>query len=413
MPTIAEMHSQRHACLAECDKIASKAQADGRRDLTADEQQRFDRLHTTAAELHQALASAAGRVVDTAEAAYEPAGQRVGTYRGHGVYVAHGSAAARRAQAGYVAAWRAGMFGGMPKAVGTDVSDGGFHLAPPQFVAGLLKGLDDGGWFRRLATVRPPTTAPRVTQATRTAQTAAVVWAEHIPAEDPDADPKFGGYSLYPHWLSGEFLVAAGVVSAPGGEDAVRGELVAAAAAAEERAFVSGDGAGKPLGLFHPGAPGQGIGTDRDLAGDVTSVDTWIDARLSLRSVYLRSPSLRWVMHPGAYKVAAKIKDTAGRPLVTRAQRAGDPDHIDGVAIELTDDAPTGSGPNGAYVAGDYLAVVGDLRFYDIQDGLDFGINRHQDERCARRGLFSFIFRRKVDGTPRVAEAFTRLKVGT
>lgn len=294
--------------------------------------------------------------------------------------------------------------------LGTDPNAGGWNLAPPEYVAGVVGALYSGNWFRKLCTVRPPIVRQTVTIASRTVQTSAVVWGEDVPANgpDPSGQPQFGSFTLRPQWMSGAFEVSMDLAASANADAVIRGELVAAAGAVEEAAFVAGDGIGKPVGLFFPSA--QGIPTTRDVVADPSGIDAWTDARRMLRAVYQRSPGLRWLMHPNAYAYALKLKSTDGVPLVTRPQRAGDPPHIDGVPVELSDDAPAGTPGDGTYASGDYLACVGDLSQYDVQDGADLFVTRHADSVSMRRGRVLYIFRRKVDGCPRVAEAFVRLK---
>lgn len=73
------------------------------------------------------------------------------------------------------------------------------------------------------------------------------------------------------------------------------------------------------MGLF--GACDSGIGTARDVTGDPAALETWMDTKFSLRAVYLRSPSLRWVMHPLAMRLLSRLKSTAGEPLYTLPDR--------------------------------------------------------------------------------------------
>lgn len=331
-----------------------------------------------------------------------------GESRGQPVPQEHGSAIGDSNGTEYAERFAAYLRGDpvASSALSADPTNGGLYLAPPEYAAGVAQALDDGNWFRKLCTVRPPTTQLEVVQTSRKSQASGIVWSEQLPAYDPGKQPTFGGYKLTPHFMSGEFEVSVTLASGANANQVIRNELVSAAGEVEEAAFVAGDGVQKPLGLFP--VHEQGVPASRNYSVSLTSADDWVEAKLTLRSVYLRSPSLRWIMHPLAYQLARTLKTAGGEPLVI-AGRGGMGPTIDGTLIELSDHAPIGTDTGNAYKTGDTLAMIGDLSAYDVQDGVNFGIARHLDGTYYRAGKVLYIFRRKVDGCPRIGEAFTRL----
>ena len=131
----------------------------------------------------------------------------------------------------YAAHFRSYLRGGpTPEAaLETDIEQKGGFAAPPEFVAEVAKGLDNGGWFRRLARVLPPTAAPKVVRPRRTAKAGSVAWGQETSLPATETALKFGSYTLTPHYLTGEVEVARGVTDAPNGEAAVLEEILTAA----------------------------------------------------------------------------------------------------------------------------------------------------------------------------------------
>ena len=299
--------------------------------------------------------------------------------------------------------------GGINAALQTDIADRGGYLAPPQFVAELTKELATSFWFRQLARVLPPTTAPEVHRVRRDQRADSFLWTAELAEPTVNSAMRLGLHTLAPHYMSSEFEISVSLLqAAPSAEGVVQTEIVERAGDAEEAAFVAGDGIGKPLGIFTPSA--FGVGTSRDITGNPNSLDTYHTVRYSLRAPYLRSDSLRWLMNPLAGLQLSKLKSGTGEPIWKPSGEVGKPDMLAGVPIAYSDNAPTGSGTNGAYQTGDYFAAIGALDYYDIQDGQTY-ILRLKDSERTRRNVVGFIARRKLDGKPRVAEAFARLKV--
>ncbi len=280
---------------------------------------------------------------------------------------------------------------------------GGGYLAPAEYRRGLTHG-PDTTFFRALANVRPPTDRPSVSQAGRRSL-ATVAWSETLP--EPSG-LKIGLLTLTPQYLSGRLIVSKDLANTPGNEAILMNEILAAAGREEERAFVAGDGITQPLGVFT--AAEQGIPTGRDVTGPA-GLDVFVTALTSIPARHLRSASLRWVMHPRAYALLLALKASTGEPLVETGDGPDARPTVLGVPVELTDDAPAGSGAGGSFQSGDYLAAVGDLAAYDIQDGPDFGVERFNDATFNAQNQVLFSFRRKVDGLPRLPEAFARVKL--
>jgi len=435
--TVAElnaMQDERATCIADAGKIVAKARAESDRPLTAEETQEFERLHARAgdiyadlqkereakaridrqAEAEASLRESRGRRVAPAEPGAGAArGEPTVTFGGRPMRLPPNSAAARRAGEDYVDAFRAYLGGdvGVGAALQTDSAADGGYLAPPQFVATIIAEMNNSFWFRQLARVLPPTTAPKVTMPRRRSRLGAFVWGSELATTTALTTPTLGTYNLTPHYMAGEVevsndLIRASVVDT---DSFVRGEINFGAGDLEENAFFTGDGVNKPVGIYNTTHP-DGIPTSRDVSGDITDYATWVAALYSLREPYLRSPNLRWLLHRNGFKVLSTLETSAGEPIWLVNTRDNKPDTLLGKPVVMSEYSPAGNGANGTYNSADYVGTVGDFGCYDILDGLDLTVNVMTDSYYARRNMIGYIVRRKVDGCPQITEAFARIK---
>lgn len=400
---------------------------------TAEHEANFDKMHADAAKLKEqadALSNAKAREARQREAeaslnegrgrqapvaGLDNGGQVTQTpitYMGKPLRLPRGSAIAARSQsAEYNAAFMEYFSGGAPSAaLQTDIADLGGYLAPAQFVADYITELNNTFWMRRLCRVLPPTTSQSITMPRRKSRANPFVWGTELSTPTPDTGLKFGQYSLSPHYMTGEFEISKDLMSAASinPETIVRSEIVFASGEIEEKAFMYGDGNKKPFGLMVPS--NDGIPASRDVSGDLAVYDTWVDAKMSFREPYLNDSSLAWLANRQTVKGWMKLKATTGEPLWLPSVREGQPDRFLSINVQMSEYLNDGTGVAGAYASGDYAALLGNFRYYDILDGLDMGVMRHTDSYYDRRNLVGYVIRRKVDAQVRIAEAFTRVK---
>lgn len=431
MTRIDAMYQERADLINKATVLFDRAKANGDQ-WTGEDEAEFNRLHDAAdakkTEIEAAKTAAAreqrhtvavgsltesrGRRVPASDPGVGSADRNAGpTFRGQPMRLPNGSPVARRAGVEYAAAFGAYLADGVPQAaLQTDIDNQGGYLAPPQYVAELVAEMDSTFWMRRLARVLPPTTSPKVTMPRRTARMSAFVWGSELQEVTPNTGYRLGTYDLTPHYMSGEIEVSNDLMAAASisPESIVRGEMIHHAGELEEQAFLYGTGDREPLGVF--AVDSQGIPASRDVTGVITTVDVFYDAKFSLREPYLRSNSLRWLFHRYAVRNLAKFKNSQNDPLWVTSAREGEPDRFCGVPVAMSEYAPSGVASDGVFTSGDYFGAIGDFGYYDILDGLDMGITRHTDSHYNRRNMVGFIVRRKVDGCPRHAEAFARVK---
>lgn len=424
---------ERAQLVATAGRLLDKSKANGGKWVAEDEQE-YDRLHDEADKVlakinakkatkaredrhrqsQESLAESRGRRAAANEPGRAGAVRQMPEFRGRQLVLPPDANVRMRAGEEYAEAFEAYLAGRQPAAtLQTDIASDGGYLAPPQFVAELVAELDNEFWFRSLARVLPPTSAPKVTMPRRTSRASAFQWGTEISTAPVLNTPKYGTYNLTPHYMSGEFelskdLIGAGMLSA---ESLLRDEINYNAMDLEETVFFYGDGTGRPLGVFTPSA--QGIPTSRDVSKAAATffadADPWIDAKTSIKPQYLKSGSFRWIIHRLILRRMMKLKDSTGQPIWIVSTRDGEPDRVLGVPVIISEYAPKASGANDTIVAGDYLGILGDFRQYTILDGLDLGVTRHTDSNFERRNMVGFIVRRKVDGGVRDENAFARL----
>lgn len=283
---------------------------------------------------------------------------------------------------------------------------GGFLVAPEEFVAELLQDVDDEVMIRGMAR-KFTTNAQSIGMPRRTAKMASFAWGQELSAPTADTALKFGKRNLTPHYMTGEIVVSrdllrSGLMDV---EAIVRSEIARDAGELEERAFISGSGAGQPLGLFT--VSDDGLTTARDVSTGNTAtsitVDGLISAKFALKQSY-RSRA-QWMFHRDAVAMIRKLKDGNGQYLWQPSVVAGEPDRILNIPSRESEWVPN------TFTSGLYAGIIGDFSNYWIVDAMEMGM-QVLNETYARTNQNGYIVRRKVDGAPTIAEAFARVKLG-
>lgn len=285
--------------------------------------------------------------------------------------------------------------------------EGGFLMAPQQFVQQLLKAVDDQVAIRRLATVQQLTTAESLGVPTLDTDLSDADWTSEVATGSQDDGMRFGKRELRPNPLAKRVKISRTLLrrAAMNPETIVRERLEYKFAVSQEKAFMTGDGNKKPLGLFV--ASNDGIPTSRDVAtGSATGFtgDGLIDAKYSLKSQYWSKA--RWLFHRDGIKIIRKIKDDNGQYVWQPGLSADRPDMILDLPYEVNEYVPN------TFTNGNYVGMLGDFSFYWIADALSMDIQRLV-ELYAETNQVGFIGRLETDGMPTLAEPFVRLKAAT
>lgn len=284
-------------------------------------------------------------------------------------------------------------------------TSGGYLVAPMQMQAGLIKFLDDAVFVRQFATVIQVTSAQSLGEASLDADPDDGEWTGEVSTGSTDTAMKFGRRELNPTLLSKCIAVSRKMLRLnPSIESFVLERLGYKFAITQEKAFLLGDGANKPLGMFV--ASSAGIPTSRDVVcGGTTSftADGLIAMKYALKAGY-RSRA-RWMIHRNGMEQIAKLKDGNGQYLWRQGLTAGEPDVILQLPVAESEYVPN------TFTTGQYVAMLADYSFYHIAEAATFSVQRLV-ETAAKQNKVEMIGRLEADGMPVLAEAFVRGKLG-
>lgn len=288
---------------------------------------------------------------------------------------------------------------------GTD-TEGGYLVTPEQFVAQLIKAVDNQVFIRRRATIIPVPQANSLGVPTLDADPADADWTTELQTGNEDSTMAFGKRALYPRAFAKRIKVSNDLLrkSSLPAESIVMQRMAYKFAVTEETAFMTGSGVGRPLGLFTASA--DGIPTSRDVSTDNTSTaitfDGLINAKYSVKAQYWQRAS--WIFHRDTVKMITKLKDGESQYLWRPSVREGEPDTVLGHPMDISEYAPN------TFTTGLYVGLFGDLSNYWIAEAMNMQMQR-LSELYAETNQVGFIGRQEVDGQPVLAEAFARVKL--
>ena len=285
---------------------------------------------------------------------------------------------------------------------------GGYLYAPETFLNEIIQNVTDQTIFRSMARVLPAITgSDSISAPTLTDRMAAAVWTSELGNPSRDSTLAFGKRMLTPHPLAKEILVSKVLLrKVPSAQTIVRDELARVVAEAMENAYMTGDGAQQPLGIFTASA--DGISTDRDVSTGNAATSMTFDglkaAKSALKQAYWGRAS--WIMHREGMEQLAKLKDGNGRYLLQDSVVLGEPERLLNYPVRLSEYAPH------AFTTGLYVAMFGDFQqAYWIVDSLDSEIVR-AEELYVRSNQDLFVIRMMTDGAPVKEEAVVRVTLG-
>lgn len=411
-----ELRQKRADLVAKARAILKKAEDEKRQELTAEEKQETDRIFAEADKLHDSI-KLAERV---AQAEYElrsSEGRRAepgdpGDHRGGQDRKAPQTDAERRSTPEYRKMvdvfLREGhrSFGPAEYRAMQADSDviGGYLVAPQEMYDGLIKFVDDAVVMRQLATKVTVTSAESLGVPSLDTDVADSDWTSEVLTGSEDSSLALGKRELHPHPLAKRIKISRKLLRlAPKASELVQGRLNYKFALTEEKAFLTGNGNQKPLGVFT--ASDHGIPTSRDVVGGTTTAltaDKLIDVFYAQKPQYQKSSS--WLFHRDAMKQIRKLADTTGQYLWQVSIQDGEPDKLLGRPVYQSEYVPS------TFTTGLYVGMFADFSFYFIADAVGLGIQR-LDELYAETNQVGFIGRVELDGMPALAEAFTRIKL--
>lgn len=284
---------------------------------------------------------------------------------------------------------------------------GGFLVPGEQFVATLLQKVDDLFFLRALATKYTITGAQSLGVPSLETDLNDADWTTELATGSEDTALRLGKRQLKPNPMAkrvkiSNTLLQNAVIAA---DTLVLERMAYVFAKTMEKAFLTGDGNEKPLGLFTASA--DGISTGRDVSTDNTTTavtfDGLINAKYSVKSQYWARAG--WLFHRDGVKQIRKIKNAVdGNYVWEPSVRVGEPDTILNAAVYMSEYVPN------TFTTGLYVGMYGDFSKYWIADSMGMSVQR-LNELYAEANQVGFIGRMSSDAMPALEEAFARVKL--
>ncbi len=277
--------------------------------------------------------------------------------------------------------------------IGTD-SEGGY-LVPDEFESTLVDKLADENIIRTLATIITSSNGDKKIPVV--ASHGAASWTDEE-GDYNESDDAFGSVNLGAHKLTSIIKVSEELLNdvAFNLETYIAQEFVRRMAAAEEAAFITGDGTGKPTGFFTTGE--TGVTTASSVA---ITADEIIDLYHSLRTPYRKNAV--FITNDSTVKAIRKLKDSTGQYLWQPGLQSGQPDTILNRPIYTSAYAPE-------IASGNKIIAFGDLKYYWISDRQGRTFQR-LNELFAAKGQVGFRVFQRVDGKLILPEAVKTLAI--
>lgn len=279
--------------------------------------------------------------------------------------------------------------------VGSD-SEGGY-LVPDEFEGNLIESLEEQNVFRKIAKVIKTSSGDRKIPVVATKGNASWVDEEGPVTESDDAfnQVSVGAYKVGTMIKVSEELLNDSIFNL---ESYISKEFARRIGAKEEEAFFTGDGVGKPTGVFNE-TGGAEVGVNSNSATAI-SADDIIDLFYSLKAPYRKNAV--FVMNDATVKAIRKLKDSTGQYLWQASLTAGQPDTILNRPIITSAYVPT-------IEAGAKTIAFGDFSYYWVADRQGRSFKR-LNELYAATGQVGFMAMQRVDGKLVLPEAIKVLQ---
>jgi len=274
--------------------------------------------------------------------------------------------------------------------VGTD-SEGGF-LVPDEYERTLVQALEEQNIFRQLAKVITTSSGDRKIPVVASKGNASWIDEE---AAYPESDDVFGQTSIGAYKLATMIKVSDELLHDSVFDIAsyIATEFARRIGAAEEQAFFSGNGTGKPLGILATSG-GAETGVTAASASAIT-MDEVMDLFYALRAPYRRQSV--FIMNDSTVKALRKLKNGNGDYIWQPSVTAGTPDTLLNRPVYTSSFMPE-------IAASAKSILFGDLSYYWVADreGRKF---QRLNELYAPTGQVGFLASQRVDGKLILPEA--------
>ena len=270
--------------------------------------------------------------------------------------------------------------------------DHGGFLAPDEFQRTLIEALQEQNIFRQLAKVITTSSGDRKIPVVASKGTASWIDEE---AAYPESDDTFGQVSIGAYKLATMIKISEELLNDSVFDISayIAKEFARRIGSAEEEAFFTGNGSGKPLGILAAtGGAETGV-----IAASATAIamDEVMDLFYSLRAPYRRGAV--FLMNDSTVKALRKLKNGSGDYIWQASVTAGTPDTILNRPVYTSAFMPV-------IAAGAKSILFGDLGYYWVADreGRSF---KRLNELYAATGQVGFLTSERVDGKLILPEA--------
>ena len=280
--------------------------------------------------------------------------------------------------------------------VGEDTEGG--YTVPDEFERKLVQALEENNIFRQLATViRTNSGTRKIPIANDTMEAQWIDEGEEI----PETNTKFGQTTLSAYKLGTMIKISNELLhdSAFDLASYIAQRFGVCMGNAEERAFFTGDGDKKPLGILAD-VGGAELGVTA-AAEDIVTFDEIFDLYYSLKSPYRRSA--QFVCNETLLLQLMKLKDKNDNYIWKPSLDVAKPDTILGRPIRTSSFMP-------GIAAGEKVLLFGDLKNYWVADRQNRTFRR-LNELYARTDQVGFLTTQRVDGRLILPESVKVLKM--
>jgi HK97 family phage major capsid protein len=279
--------------------------------------------------------------------------------------------------------------------IGTD-SEGGF-LVPDEYENQLIQALQEANLLRNLCNVITTSYGDRKIPVV--ASHGSATWMDEE-AAFTESDDAFTQVTLSAYKLGTMLKVSDELLNDSyfDLEAYIAAEFARRIGAAEEEAFLTGNGSSKPTGLLHT-TGGASLGVTAASATAIT-IDEVLDLYHSLKSAYRKNAT--FLVNDATIKAIRKLKDGQGQYLWQPSVQAGTPDTILNRPVATSQYMPTAA-------AGEKTILFGDFKYYWIADrqGRTF---KRLNELYAASGQVGFLASQRLDAKLILPEAIKVLQ---
>ena len=274
--------------------------------------------------------------------------------------------------------------------IGADTEGG--YLVPDEFQRTLIEALQEQNIFRQFAKVITTSSGDRKIPVVASKGSASWIDEE---AAYPESDDAFGQVSIGAYKLATMIKISEELLNDSAFDMAgyIAREFARRIGAAEEEAFFTGNGSGRPLGIL-AATGGAETGVTAASATAIT-MDEIMDLFYALRAPYRRNSV--FLMNDAPVKALRKLKNGAGDYLWQPSVTAGTPDTLLNRPVYTSAYMPT-------IAASAKTILFGDLSFYWVADRAGRSFKR-LNELFAATGQVGFLSSERVDGKLVLPEA--------